>query len=216
MPRLNGKIVLFLVIFIPLSLYIYFEIKKYKTGLRIKPLPVLSQTAIPGFTLITHHGDTLTKNDVEGKILVADFIFTRCRGICPAMSKNMKKLQDYVQRNENIESPVILLSHTVDPYYDSVSVLHDYAEAYGADGKLWLFATGDKKQLYDLAINFYKLPALETPEDTLNPYTHSERFTLIDKDGFIRGYYDGTDSLIVKQLMKDIVDLDLGYKINKH
>ncbi len=213
--KLNGKIALLLVILLPLSFYIYFEIKKNNTGLRIKKLPVLSQTVLPDFKLVSHTGDTLTRKNAEGKILVSDFFFTKCRGICPAMSRNMKKLQHYLLSNKNLESPFILLSHTVDPYYDSVSVLSDYAEVYGADGKNWFLVTGNKKQLYDLAINFYKLPALESPEDTLNPYTHSERFTLVDKEGYIRGYYDGTDSVKVKQLMKDIMDLDLAYKVKK-
>jgi len=214
MPRFNGKLALLLVILLPLSFYLFFEIKKNRTGIRLKKLPVLSQTPLPDFNLIAHTNDTISKKNAEGKILVSDFFFTRCRGICPRMSSNMKKLQDYLHRNANLQSQFMLLSHTVDPYYDSLSVLNDYAQAYGADGKLWLLVTGDKKQLYDLAINFYKLPAFESPEDTLNPYTHSERFILIDKEGYIRGYYDGTDSVSVKQLMKDMVDLDLSYRVH--
>lgn len=213
--KFSGKIILVFVVLVPLSFFIFFEIKKSRTGLRLKPLPVLSQTALPEFTLIAHTGDTVTKKNVQGRIMVTDFFFTKCRGICPAMSRNMRRLQDYLLHNKNIESPVLLLSHTVDPYYDSVSVLNTYAEAYGADGKNWLLVTGDKKQLYDLAVGFYKLPALETPDDTLNPYTHSERFTLVDREGYIRGYYDGTDSLSIKQLMKDMVDLDLAYRMKK-
>ena len=215
MPRINGKIILLFVIFVPLAFYIFFEVKKSKTGLRLKKLPVLSQSAIPDFSLIAHTGNSISRRDVEGKILVSDFFFTKCRGICPVMSRNMKKLKDYISGNENLQSEFILLSHTVDPYYDSINVLNDYAEAYGADGKMWMLVTGEKRQLYDLAIGFYKLPALETPEDTLHPYAHSERFILVDREGFIRGYYDGTDSISVKQLMKDIVDLDLGYKIHQ-
>ncbi len=213
--KLNGKIALLFVILLPLSFYTYFEIKKNKTGIRLKKLPVLSQTAIPDFTLIAHNQDTITKRDVEGKILVSDFFFTRCRGICPVMGRNMRKLQDYIHKNDNLQSEFLLLSHTVDPYHDSIDVLSNYAEACGADGKRWLLVTGAKPQLYDLATNFYKLPAIETPEDTTSPYAHSERFTLVDKEGFIRGYYDGTDSSSVKQLMKDLVDLDLAYKIKK-
>ncbi|HXH17886.1 MAG TPA: SCO family protein [Chitinophagales bacterium] len=211
--KLNGKIALLLVVLLPLSFYLYFEIKKNQTGLRLKKLPVLSETTLPDFKLIAHTGDTVTRHDVEGKILVSDFFFTKCRGICPQMSRSMRNLQEYFLRNSNLQSPIILLSHTVDPANDSVPVLNEYAQLYGADQKLWLLVTGDKKQLYDLAINFYKLPALETPNDTLNPFTHSERFTLVDKAGHIRGYYDGTDSASVKQLMKDVVDLDLSYRV---
>jgi len=129
MPKFSGKIILLLVILMPLSFYTFFEIKKNKTGVRLKKLPVLSQTTIPDFTLISHDLDTITEKNIEGKILVADFFFTRCRGICPVMGKNMKKLQEYILKNKNLKSKFLLLSHTVDPYYDSVNVLNDYAQA---------------------------------------------------------------------------------------
>ncbi len=217
MPRLsNTKIIaLFLAILLPVSFFIYFEIKKQKTGIRVKELPKLSQTTIPSFSLISHTGDSVTEKNVSGKIMVSDFFFTRCRGICPVMGRQMKSLQDYIGKHPNLKSEFILLSHTVDPYYDSLNVLSDYAAVYGADGELWKLVTGEKAQLYDLAKNFYKLPMLETPEDTVNPYAHSERFTLVDKEGFVRGYYDGTDSASVKELMKDIVMLDLAYQIEE-
>ena len=109
----------------------------------------------------------------------------------------------------------MLLSHTVDPANDSQPVLKAYAENYQADPDMWLFLTGQRGQLYDLAINFYKLTALETPEDTTNLFAHSEKFILLDRNGFIRGYYDGTDSSSVKQLFQDIVMLDIHYQISK-
>jgi len=147
MPKFSGKIALLLVILLPLSFYTFFEIKKNKTGIRLKKLPVLSQTTVPDFILISHNQDTITKKDIEGKILISDFFFTKCRGICPVMGKNMKKLQEYILKNNNLKSEFLLLSHTVDPYHDSVNVLNDYARVYGADGKLWLLATGEKAQL---------------------------------------------------------------------
>lgn len=172
-------------------------------------LPVLSLDSIPKFTLYSHTGDTITREDIKGKILISDFFFTTCRGICPVMSRNMAELHKYLNKNEKARTKFILLSHTVDPRRDSIPVLKKYAELYGADGSMWHMVTGEKQQLYDLAINFYKLPALEAPEDTLHPYAHSERFTLIDREGFIRGYYDGTDTASVNKLLGDIAKLDI-------
>ncbi|GIV33551.1 MAG: hypothetical protein KatS3mg031_1086 [Chitinophagales bacterium] len=209
----NKALAFIFILLLPLSFFLYFEVLKQKTGVRIKELPHLSTTALPPFQLLAHTGDTITEKQVLGKIAVADFFFTRCRGICPIMSNQMKAVQDYLIKQPNLKSEFVLLSHTVDPYYDSLQVLQDYAATYGAVDSVWLFVTGEKAQLYSLAKDFYKVPTLETPEDSLNPYAHSERFILLDKEGFIRGYYDGTDSASVKELMKDIVLLDLAYQI---
>ena len=203
----------FLVILLPLSFFIFFEIKKHRTGVQIEPLPVLSVTPSPDFSFSTHTGGILTRDSLHNKIVVADFIFTRCRGICPLMTNRMKRVQRWLKKNKNIQSQILLISHTVDPQNDSIEVLKEYAEKYDADKDLWLFVTGQKNELQNLMIDFYKLPLLATPEDTLSPITHSERFVLLDKSGFIRGYYDGTNDESVQQLQKNIVELDLLYKM---
>lgn len=205
----------FIILLIPLVFYLFFELRKHKTGLRLKKLPVLSQEAIPDFYFISHQGTAVTKKQIQDKILIADFFYTTCPGICKAMSREMVRVQKYIAGHPNLKSKYQLLSHTVDPATDSVETLRLYAELYGVDPDLWLLVTGNKDEIYDLAINFYKLPASEIMRDTLEPFVHSERFVLVDKEGFIRGYYDGTDSSSVKELMKDIVYLDIDYEMRK-
>ncbi|MDZ4847310.1 MAG: SCO family protein [Chitinophagales bacterium] len=206
---------LFVILLPVVSIYISFRAKQEKKKVIANDLPVLSKDSLPDFTLIAHTGDTITRKSVEGKILVADFFFTKCRGICPVMSKQMARIQSSLSNNESVGKKFIMLSHTVAPGNDSVATLRQYAELYGADPTYWLLVTGNKQQLYDLAINFYKLPALETPEDSLNPFAHSERFILVDRNGLIRGYYDGTDSTSVDKLMNDITKIDIRDAVRK-
>ena len=150
-------IALFFALLMPLGFFFFFEYKKHKTGIRMSPLPVLGTEPLPDFQLIAHTGDTITRAILEGKIVIADFFFTNCRGICPVMSRQMARVQDFIADHPNLKSEFMLLSHTVDPHRDNVEVLHDYAQAYDVDSTLWLLLTGDRKQLYDLSIGFYKL-----------------------------------------------------------
>jgi len=206
---------LFIVLLPVISVYVSYRAKQEKKKILENELPVLSVDSLPDFKLVAHTGDTITRESIKGKILVADFFFTKCRGICPAMSKQMSRMHASLSGNGQVASKFVMLSYTVDPKNDSVQALKDYAELYGADGKTWFLLTGDKQQLYDIAINFYKLSALEMPEDTLSPFAHSERFVLVDRSGYIRGYYDGTDSSSVNQLMMDITKIDMADAVRK-
>lgn len=214
--KFNKIIAILIVLIIPLIFYAYFEYKKQTEGVRIKELPFLSNNAIPNFQLIDQKGNTFGKGDINGKIVVVDFFFTTCPGICPKLTGQMNRLQKYIFEHPNLKSSYQLLSFTVDPETDSVATLNSYAEDKGVDYKHWKLLTGKKDSIYNLAINHFKLPAIDLGTDTLpEPFVHSERFILIDKLGFIRGYYDGTDSTSVKELMKDIVFLDIDYEIKE-
>lgn len=154
---------------------------------------------IQQFTLINQVGDTITEKNFEGKIYVADFFFTRCGGICPKMSKQM----DRAARELKEEKDVMFLSHSVTPEADSVPVLADYAELYGADPEQWMLVTGDKKEIYDLARKFYFAVTSNGKGDSTD-FIHTENFILIDKEKRIRGFYDGTSSKEVDKLIDDI------------
>jgi protein SCO1 len=133
---------------------------------------------------------------VKGKVYVVDYFFTTCQSICPIMSKQL----DRVYREQK---DVLILSHTVDPETDTPGALNAYAKKFNADSKRWIFLTGSKPELYDLARTGYLLDAQEGnggEED----FIHTQNFALIDKKGRIRGYYDGTDSSSVSDLITDI------------
>lgn len=106
-----------------------------------------------------------------------------------------------------------IISHSVNPAHDSVPVLAEYAKSIHADSKNWMLVTGKKKEIYDIAIDGYKLGV---DEDVRSPggFLHSEMFVLVDKDKRIRGYYNGTDSTQVDKLIQDIKMLRTEYEPN--
>lgn len=151
---------------------------------------------LPDFSFTDQQGKVLTKKDVEGKVLIANFMFTRCPSICPDMSTQLKRVQEEFKANPD----VLILSHTVDPEYDTVQVLDEYAQAYGAKYGKWYMLTGPKPVLYEQARAGFKLPVPQGdggPDD----FVHSDKLVLLDKKGRIRGFYSGTDPLKVDTLM---------------
>lgn len=176
-------------------------------------LPILGQTIIdengkeiqhqiPDFSFVNQFGDSVNRADFDNKIYVADFFFTSCPTICPVMKSQMLRIYERFKDN----SEVVLLSHTIDPYHDSVSVLHDYAEALGVAGTQWQFVTGDQDKIYEIAEKSYMVTAAEDSVDSeeTGGFIHSGAFILVDKDKHLRGVYDGTVEKEVNQLIRDI------------
>lgn len=164
-------------------------------------LPVLGNPGhkVGAFRFVNQEGKPITQEDVKGKTYVVEYFFTTCKGICPKMNANMKKVYDAYKDTPNF----LILSHTVDPETDSVPVLKAYAERFDANPRKWLFLTGDKKQLYEVARNEYLLTANEGdggPDD----FVHTQMFALVDKEGQLRGFYDGTKEEEISKLIKDI------------
>ena len=154
---------------------------------------------IQQFTLINQLGDTITEKNFEGKIYVADFFFTTCPTICPIMKRQMLRVYEKYKDNPD----VLILSHTIDPDYDSVEVLHEFADRLGVSSKTWHFVTGNKDSIYDIGQNSYMVTARQDPDEP-GGYLHSGAFLLIDKDRRVRGIYDGTIEEKVDVLMKDM------------
>lgn len=167
---------------------------------------------VPNLTLTNQLGKTVSFDDLEGKILVVNYFFTRCPSICPTLTKNMKKLQDAFRIKDprkRIDTPFVhFISLSVDPVRDSVPVLKKYADKYGVNSDGWWLLTGPKETIYDFAINETKLTAEDGGEVDAN-FIHTERFVLIDKDRVIRGYYNGLDSTSMSRLAEDFTILML-------
>jgi protein SCO1/2 len=144
----------------------------------------------------------VTNETVEGKIYVADFFFTSCRTICPIMKTQMMRVYEKVKDDPE----VLLVSHTIDPEYDTVALLHDYADRLGVKSDKWHFLTGSKDSIYYLAQTSYFVTAMEDEADQ-DGFIHSGAFLLIDKKGRIRGKYDGTKQEDVDKLVQDIAVL---------
>ncbi|MCB0780727.1 MAG: SCO family protein [Flavobacteriales bacterium] len=156
---------------------------------------------IPPFRFIDRYGQPFTDKDVTGKIIVADFFFTRCGTICPRMSVNMQQLQ--LKLNDDAFKDVVFLSHTVDPEHDTPEVLDAYAKKLEADPVRWKFLTGNAVDIYRMGNTGYLLSALED-STSAEQFVHDGRFVLVDKQKHIRGYYDGTEASGMNALAADL------------
>ena len=154
--------------------------------------------SVPDFSLTNQQGESLGLSDMAGKIWVADFIFTNCPTICPAMTQEMARLQ-----SEFVADPVYFVSFSVDPERDTVDVLSRYATAYGADHRRWHFLTGDKANIYQLAEQGFSLAAGHKGSEIL----HSPRFILVKRDGNIHDYYDSRSKPAMIRLRRDVKTL---------
>jgi len=171
------------------------------------PPPVISHVEAP--TFIDETGTTFPLTNLDGRIWVVDFIFTRCGGQCPLMTMNMRNLQNWLV--ENHYGNVKLVSITVDPENDTPPVLAKYAKTFGAISGKWHFLTGDRKTIYDYILNDFKLATEEEKSKPVSEmFVHSDKLVLIDENRNIRGYYSGsepsnTDSEDLKKL-KDAIE----------
>lgn len=154
---------------------------------------------IGDFELFNQNGDTITQDSYQDKIYIADFFFTTCVTICPIMTDHMLQIQEKIKDDPEI----FLLSHTVFPKTDSVSVLKRYALEKGVRDEKWNLVTGNKKEIYDLARKSY-LASKSDGDGGAYDVIHTENFVLIDKDKRIRGFYDGRDTEAIKNLMEDL------------
>ena len=154
---------------------------------------------IPYFSFINQNGDSLSQNEVNGKIYVADFFFISCPTICPIMKKEMIRVFNAFKG----DTALMLLSHTIDPVHDTIALLKQYAADLGSDGKQWQFLTGERERIYEMAEKGYYATAM--PDSTApGGFVHSGGFILVDRLSRVRGIYDGTDAKQVDQLIEDI------------
>ncbi len=154
--------------------------------------------AVGSFRLLNQQGKWVTDKDLEGKILVANLFFATCKSVCPDMNAQMARLQNKIGE----ENDVRLLSFTVDPEHDSVSVLADYATKMGADVSRWWFLTGNKDSIYTLAREGFLVSAAEGK--TADDFFHSQDVILLDTKGHIRAMADGTVAAEVDTLFDKI------------
>jgi protein SCO1 len=179
-----------------------------------KDLPIYGQREVNGtdtvyhkiapFKFVDQDSSWVTNQTYKDKIYVADFFFTSCRTICPIMKTQMVRLYELTKDMDD----VMLLSHTIDPEYDTVALLHDFAKRLGVESKRWHFVTGVKDSIYKIAQTSYFATAMEDKTEP-DGFIHSGAFLLIDKQGRIRGKYDGTKEEEVNRLVGDIKMLRL-------
>ncbi len=154
---------------------------------------------VGAFSFVNQFGESINEKNFEGAVYVADFFFTTCQSICPIMSNALLKVQKAYSNNPRVK----IISHTVMPETDSLEVLKAYSDKMKARKGKWEFVTGNKKDLYHMARNEYFIVEDKGNSDE-NDFIHTQMFALVDRNKQIRGYYDGTDSLDVERLIKEI------------
>jgi protein SCO1 len=231
--RSNGKFLLGFAVAVLLPLSFYLIVSQLSKGKVIMPRlykadSVISKTEggktiedtvfhkVADIELTNQLGQKVSINgSLKGKMVVIDFFFTTCPSICPVLTANMKRLQTSFRKDPKKESSpdtlVQFISITVNPERDSFQAMRAYADRFGANHDHWWFLTGDKKAIYNYARN--ELGVAVGPGDGgADDFIHTEKMVLLDKDRYIRGYYDGLDVANVNKIADDIILLTLERK----
>lgn len=160
---------------------------------------------VKNFQLTNQLGQQVSLDDLDGKIVVVNLFFAHCPVVCPKLTKNIKSLQDAFVKNDTL---VQFLSLSVDPVRDSVSQLKRYADHFDIDPGNWWLLTGSKQEIYDLARHELFVSATEG-DGGPNDFIHSEKLIVLDKNRYIRGYYNGLDSTDLGRCAADVAFLFL-------
>jgi protein SCO1/2 len=196
---MSKKLVVYLVFFTVLLGGFYYFLFRGTDNWKVK-MPTLSY--VKPFHFTNQDGQTVTDSNLLNKVTVVEYFFTTCKGICPKLNTNMKDV--YMMYKE--EADFQILSHTCNPETDSVPVLKHYADSLKVDTKKWIFVTGRKDSLYQMARGSY---LLDDPKNNVekieDQFIHTQFFALVDRNGKIRGkIYDGLKTVEVQQLKTDI------------
>ncbi len=199
---MNRKTVFYIIFFVTLVAVFYIFLTRTIPGFSEKKFKPISE--VTPFSFITQDGKAFNQKNVEGKVFVAEYFFTTCRGICPRMNNNMKNVYEKF-KNEN---DFLILSHTSDPEIDSAAILKRYADSLGVNTNQWLFLTGRSNSLYNMARFSYKIddPAnnLKNIEDD---FLHTQFWALVNKKGEVKKIYDGLKQSEVEEMMNEIEKL---------
>jgi len=184
----------------------------YACSTKETTLPIFGQREVVGidtvyhtiapFAFVDQDSTEVTNATFQNTIYVADFFFTTCRTICPIMKTQMLRVYEATAEMPDVK----ILSHTIDPAYDTVALLHDFAERLGVESDRWHFVTGEQDSIYKIAQTSYFATAMEDKSEP-DGFIHSGAFLLIDKKQRIRGKYDGTKEEDVNRLIVDIKKL---------
>ena len=186
---MNQKIRFIIYGIVAVFLLITFFFKESNT---IEDLPITG--AVPDFEFTDSNGETITREDMEGKVWVADFIFTTCTMACPIMTGNMNIIHKSFKEDNNVR----IVSISVYPEYDTPEILKEYASRYNANTDKWHFLTGPEESVKNIIKTGFKIGDYE------DIIFHSEKFALVDISGNIRGYYSGMKTEDMSKLKKDI------------
>lgn len=191
---MSRKGIFYIVFFAALTVIFYLSIRKY-----IEPRNTIS--VVQPFEFTNQDGQPVSNKDVEGKVYVAEYFFTTCKGICPVLNTNMKKVYEQFKN----EKDFVILSHTCDPANDSAQQLKKYADSMGVNTKQWIFLTGRKDSLYRMARISYTIddPA-NNLKDINDDFLHTQFWALVNKKGEVKKIYDGLKESEINEMTGEI------------
>jgi len=202
MIKMSKKSRIYIGFFIGLVIAFYFVLTALVPDFGKRKLPSISY--VRSFSFTTQDGKSFTEKDVLGKVYVAEYFFTTCKGICPRMNNNLRRVYDKFKE----EKDFLILSHTCDPETDSVAQLKRYADSMGVSPYRWIFLTGRKDSLYTMARVSY---TIDDPANNLkeikDDFLHTQFWALVDKNGDVKKIYDGLKESEVKTMITDIEKL---------
>jgi protein SCO1 len=191
---MSKKAAFYIVFFIVLITAFYVTVRPW-----IKRKDTIS--VVQPFSFINQDGKTITDKDVEGKVYVAEYFFTTCRGVCPRLNTNMRKVYDRFKD----EKDFLILSHTSDPERDSVQQLKKYSDSLGVNTSKWMFLTGRKDSLYTTARISY---TIDDPANNLknidDDFLHTQYWALVNRHGEVKKVYDGLKESEINAMIKEI------------
>lgn len=196
---MNKKLLGYAFFFLALVLVVYYVVMTTDQTAKNK-IPVISQ--VNKFSFINQDGNIVTEKDIQGKVVVVEYFFTTCKGICPRMYKNMQSIY-----NEFKDEPdFLILAHTCQPEIDSVARLKFYADSLQINTKKWVLLTGRKDSLYNMARSSYLIDDAQNIVNNIDDdFMHTQFFALVDKNGKVRGsVYDGLKTQEINQLKINI------------
>ncbi len=191
---MSKKAAFYIVFFIALITIFFLTVRPW-----IKRKDTIS--VVQPFSFVNQDGKTITDKDVEGKVYVAEYFFTTCRGVCPRLNTNLRKVYDRFKD----EKDFLILSHTSDPERDSVQQLKKYADSLGVNTMKWMFLTGRKDSLYTTARISY---TIDDPANNLknidDDFLHTQYWALVNKQGEVKKVYDGLKESEINAMIKEI------------
>ena len=208
-------------------LFVFFSCKNSDKKVRVLPIvgnfdivysmvdgKEVADTVFPkmvDFSYLNQDSILIKSTDMKGKIWVADFMFTSCPTICPKMTEQMKRLSGMTK---DLKNEIQFMSFSINPKHDTPSQLRKYIKAHKIISSNWYFFTGNEAKTHDLGINNFQIFAGQDAS-AAGGYAHTAAFALVDKEGYVRGVYMGTDPKEVNKLEKDLRKLlKYEYSVN--
>lgn len=152
------------------------------------------------FTYTRENGKIITENDVKGKYVLVGFFFSRCAGICPMVTANLKRISEKIPDQKDL----VLMSISIDPAHDQIAELKEFKSRFDGSKANWMFLTGKKDEIYDMARKTFNADVIVRQKKDVDDFVHTENIYLLDKDSYLRGIYRAKGLGDIDRLVNDL------------